>query len=236
MRRIDRPADSHYSILFLEAMRVVDSVGQGLGVAMPWRWGGGTVMMLRHGHRDSKDIDIFVDDPQHLNYLNPDLNDTVGNMTEMCVQQANFVKLYLPQGEIDFVVAPTLTQNPVEEALFNGRSVLLETDVEIVAKKLWFRCDDFTGRDVFDLHWLAKHEPNAITILRNFGDKLARIGPRLALSMVKDQFENVAALQEPPTYAEVVEQLQDAFPEVKVPEPADSVSESKLDKQITPAK
>lgn len=29
-----------------------------------WTFGGGTVRMLRIGHRQSKDIDLFVPDPQ----------------------------------------------------------------------------------------------------------------------------------------------------------------------------
>ena len=31
-----------------------------------WTFGGGTVLMLRIGHRQSKDIDLFVPDPQYL--------------------------------------------------------------------------------------------------------------------------------------------------------------------------
>lgn len=31
-----------------------------------WTFGGGTVLMLRYRHRVSKDIDIFVPDPQYL--------------------------------------------------------------------------------------------------------------------------------------------------------------------------
>ena len=31
-----------------------------------WTFGGGTVLMFRYQHRLSKDIDIFVPDPQYL--------------------------------------------------------------------------------------------------------------------------------------------------------------------------
>lgn len=31
-----------------------------------WSFGGGTVLMLRLNHRHSKDIDLFVPDPQYL--------------------------------------------------------------------------------------------------------------------------------------------------------------------------
>lgn len=32
----------------------------------PWTFGGGTVLMLRINHRQSKDIDLFVPDPHIL--------------------------------------------------------------------------------------------------------------------------------------------------------------------------
>jgi len=40
----------------------------------PWTFGGGTVLMLRLAHRQSKDIDLFVPDPQYLGYVNPRLS------------------------------------------------------------------------------------------------------------------------------------------------------------------
>jgi hypothetical protein len=35
-----------------------------------WTFGGGTMLMLRIGHRQSKDIDLFVPDPQYLGFVN----------------------------------------------------------------------------------------------------------------------------------------------------------------------
>lgn len=49
------------------------------GTANPfWTFGGGTVLMLRYGHRVSKDIDIFVPNPQYLGYVNPRISDARG--------------------------------------------------------------------------------------------------------------------------------------------------------------
>ncbi len=36
-----------------------------------WTFGGGTALMLQIDHRESFDVDIFLDDPQLLPYLNP---------------------------------------------------------------------------------------------------------------------------------------------------------------------
>ncbi len=38
--------------------------------------------MFRYGHRLSKDIDIFVPDPQYLGYVTPRLSDTAASLTE----------------------------------------------------------------------------------------------------------------------------------------------------------
>jgi hypothetical protein len=35
--------------------------------------GGGTALMICAGHRLSKDIDAFIDDPQYLTFLSPRL-------------------------------------------------------------------------------------------------------------------------------------------------------------------
>jgi hypothetical protein len=50
--------------LFARATRILDDAGSRYGKAFDWTLGGGTVLALRHGHRRSKDIDVFVPDPQ----------------------------------------------------------------------------------------------------------------------------------------------------------------------------
>jgi hypothetical protein len=45
--------------------------------------------MRRHHHRLSKDIDIFVPDPQYLGYLTPRLNAEAESLTTKYVEQAN---------------------------------------------------------------------------------------------------------------------------------------------------
>jgi hypothetical protein len=52
-------------------LHLIDEI-RGHGIDDPfWTFGGGTVLMLRYRHRRSKDIDIFVPDPQHLGYVSP---------------------------------------------------------------------------------------------------------------------------------------------------------------------
>lgn len=80
-----------WKTLFLRALDLIDSVGKA-GVSLEdWSFGGGTVLMLRHGHRFSKDIDIFISDPQFLNYLTPRMNAVAEGMTGNYVEQGNFL-------------------------------------------------------------------------------------------------------------------------------------------------
>jgi len=67
-------------------------------------------------------------------------------------EQANSVRLVLAQGDIDFVVAGSVTGVAPSETLdFGGRAILLEATEEILAKKLFFRAALLKPRDVFDL-------------------------------------------------------------------------------------
>jgi predicted nucleotidyltransferase component of viral defense system len=114
--------------------------------------GGGTVLMMRLHHRLSKDIDLFLHDAQWLGLLTPRLNDRAAALTANYAEQANSLKLVLPDGDIDFVVAGRVTAIAPSETLeFGGWSLLLESTEEILAKKLYFRAGLLKPRDVFDL-------------------------------------------------------------------------------------
>ena len=70
-----------WEALFLRALELIDSVSYAGITLEGWSFGGGTVLMRRHHHRLSKDIDIFVPDPQYLGYLTPRLNTRVDSLT-----------------------------------------------------------------------------------------------------------------------------------------------------------
>jgi hypothetical protein len=88
-----------WEILFQRALVLIeDARSAGIPVE-EWTFGGGTVLMRRHRHRLSKDIDIFVNDPQFITYLTPRLNQTAESLTTNYVEDHNFVKLAFPEGE-----------------------------------------------------------------------------------------------------------------------------------------
>lgn len=110
--------------------------------------------MLQIDHRESFDVDIFLDDPQLLPYLNPrtqgyalDINpdgyESDGSRTLKIV--------FENVGEIDFICAPNLTDNPTVKAQVHGRHVLLENPAEIIAKKIYYRGAAMQPRDMFDI-------------------------------------------------------------------------------------
>jgi len=151
-----------WETLFQRAIELIDSVSAA-GIALDdWSFGGGTVLMRRHRHRLSKDIDIFVPDPQYLGYLTPRLNAKAESLTQNYVEQSGFLKLYFPEGEIDFVASAPLTHDATTPEVLFGREVQVETSSEIVAKKVWHRGDQFTARDIFDVALVAEMEPRTI--------------------------------------------------------------------------
>lgn len=116
-----------------------------------WAFGGGTVLMRKFNHRASKDIDIFIRDPQLLTHLSPRLNDTLeAHMTDYA-EQTDFVRVYLPQGEIDFICAKNVTACKPSCEKIEGVFCNVENPVEIIAKKIAYRGDAFRPRDIFDL-------------------------------------------------------------------------------------
>ncbi|WP_232445287.1 nucleotidyl transferase AbiEii/AbiGii toxin family protein [Burkholderia ubonensis] len=145
------------------------------GTANPfWTFGGGTVLMLRYGHRMSKDIDIFVPNQQYLGYVNPRISDAASDITTDYEEHAEFVKLVLPDGEIDFVVSRNLTTPGFDEWTLMDHPVKVETAAEIVAKKMWHRGDRPTARDLFDLSLVIEREPDSLMAAGGVPDSPSR--------------------------------------------------------------
>ena len=124
-----------WETLFLHALSIIDAAVAAGARQDGWSFGGGTVLMRRHRHRISKDVDIFVPDPQWLGYLTPRLNARAESLASNYLEQAGFLKLYFDEGEIDFVACTPLTRAPaVVETLF-GRDVGVETSSEIMREE-----------------------------------------------------------------------------------------------------
>jgi hypothetical protein len=150
-----------WAALFKSALALTDHLATVIHNPI-WTFGGGTVLMLRLNHRHSRDIDLFVPDPQYLGHVTPRLSDAAEHLTTEYVEAAEFVKLLMPTGEIDVVVGTPLTRQPWEVVAYKGRRILVETNAEIVAKKMHHRGNQAKARDIFDLCAVADLDPAAI--------------------------------------------------------------------------
>lgn len=151
--------------LFPRALALVDEISRYGGIADPfWTLGGGTVLMFRYRHRLSKDIDIFVPDPQYLGYVTPRLSDAAADLTQDYTEQpGSFVKLQFDEGEVDFVAAPNLLADDAwEDWEILGRRVKVETSAEIIAKKMYYRGDRAAARDLFDFALVIERESSSL--------------------------------------------------------------------------
>ena len=202
-----------WSSLLQHAFTILDDLKQHGGISKPfWTLGGGTVLMLRHQHRLSKDIDIFVPDPQYLGFVTPRLSDVAAKVAQDYVEAAGYVKLIRAEGEIDFVAAQNLTRQPYEVWSLLGRNVKVETSAEIIAKKLWHRGDAATARDLFDLSLVIEKEPHALKtaapyLVKHRASFLHQLATRRHIFEL--QFDAIDRLQHRPSFSEALALAKD---------------------------
>ena len=203
-----------WEVLFRRALELIDSVAEAAPPLEDWTFGGGTVLMRRYNHRISKDVDIFIADPQYLPHLSPRVSATAESLTSKYIEQSGFVKLFFPEGEIDFVVSGPLTPQPAAAESILGRSVQVETSAEILAKKVQHRGDEFTSRDLFDLALVATREPDALSVIRHILDaKREAILSRLIThdAPLRKTFAALATMDFQPGYDECVAMVKRAL-------------------------
>ena len=100
--------------------------------------------------------------------MNPRLGGPAEELTSEYEESAEFIKLQLPEGEIDIVVGAPLTAPSFEVVEYERHPIHVETSAEIIAKKMWHRGDQAKARDLFDLCAVATFEPEAIDAARPF--------------------------------------------------------------------
>lgn len=211
-----------WEVLFEHAIEIID----GANAEIDWTLGGGTVLMFRHNHRMSRDIDIFFSDPQPLGYVNPALGGIAEQMTSEYEVSDGHIKLYFPEGEVDFIAAPLLTAPGAVNGNVLGRSVRLETDVEIVAKKLWHRGHEGRARDLFDLGLLIERSPDELVkasryLVRHRDAFLRSISARHQI--VRAQFEAIDARSYRPSFDACLESAASFLGKLEEPPPPGSV-------------
>ena len=143
-----------------------------LGLALPvlsdletcWTLGGGTGLFLSLNHRVSYDIDIFLEDPRALKRIAGDPR--IKRISDDWQFPGNYLKLIRQEGEIDFILASNITENPFFVYNFKGAQINVETPAEIIAKKIRYRGSSFAIRDIFDFARAIDHNPHLMEKLR----------------------------------------------------------------------
>lgn len=118
-----------------------------------WRLGGGTAIALQIDHRISKDVDIFIAEVGALDFLHPNRNARVRELSDRIQVPGHYIKIERPEGEIDFLTNTMGDRPPGAVMVFDNREVYLESPGTIVEKKkkLRYRGSTFAIRDIFDL-------------------------------------------------------------------------------------
>lgn len=151
----------------LEAVR--EALGEHLGGEHYMRLGGGTALAMRWGHRHSTDVDLFTDSESYerLWKRRDAFRDAVAQRVrprELSVRRWN-AKIVLQEGEITLFTSLPLTDQPRSADTVRGTSVPLETNAEILAKKLSGRMLDtgqLLARDLYDFAVARHHDPAAV--------------------------------------------------------------------------
>ncbi|MER8523372.1 nucleotidyl transferase AbiEii/AbiGii toxin family protein [Mesorhizobium sp. M1076] len=199
---------SEWRRLFAIAADLIDQLREKAGgFEFEWSFGGGTAMMIHINHRESHDVDIFLDDPQLLGFIDPSKSQLSFSTGPAAYDGdgTRFQKFaFEGLGEIDFIVAGALTGTPFEKREVEGRSVWLETIPEIIAKKVYYRGAEARPRDIFDIAAAARsHRAGVVGALRAFPDRVARTRERLAELNPEFVRRTIAQLMIMPDYEEM---------------------------------
>jgi hypothetical protein len=156
---------SDWARLFRIACGLIHQVNSDTLIIDHWTFGGGTAMMLQIDHRESHDVDFFLNDVQLLPYLNPQTHDFKFEIvpTGYDGDGTSFLKIAFEGiGEIDFIVRQALTKSPTIQREIEGEKTLLETVPEIITKKIVHRGASIQPRDIFDVAAGAEKYADAI--------------------------------------------------------------------------
>ena len=146
--------------------------------------GGGTRLMLDLHHRMSDDIDIFLTDPQLLNYFSPATNDAA---EEVCqgdyVRASEYIKLKRKEGQIDFICGNMLLPSS-SISCHHDTPFPVEPMAEVLAKKLFYRGANLKHRDLFDWWAILNYAPKQID---------SSINKELATLLQQDKLDTLLA-------------------------------------------
>jgi hypothetical protein len=168
----------NWARLFRAGRDLINQVNSEQTLIDDWTFGGGTAMMLQIDHRESRDVDIFLTDPQLLALLDPEKRDFTFAIRpdDFSSDGSRFRKFFFGDiGEVDFIIARVMTARPTVIKMVEGAEVALDTIPEIIAKKIYYRGSNIKPRDIFDIAAAGEqHAAPVIKALRDYREEVAR--------------------------------------------------------------
>ena len=151
-----------------EAVR--ETIGEHLGGEHHMRLGGGTALAARWAHRHSTDVDLFVrPEPferlfENHHAFEREIHQRQGDHASVYVEEG-FAKIILGDGgEISLSTSRARTAEPRSLDTVRGTDVPLETNAEIIAKKVRYRMlrnGLIVPRDLYDIAVSRRRDPGA---------------------------------------------------------------------------
>ena len=141
------------------------------------RLGGGTALAMRWRHRHSTDIDLWMDardferltDGKRVAELTAALERACPDADSLTVGKG-FVSVWLGNNELSVYPSERATSDALSNDQVTGTLIRLESSAEILTRKLVYRIwlkGDIVPRDVYDLAWCERAEPQALQIAKN---------------------------------------------------------------------
>lgn len=150
----------------LEAVR--KPLGYHLGGEHHLRLGGGTALAARWAHRHSTDVDLYVDHRIHqrlfVSGLPADLHQLT-NGRALVTSAPDLTRIDLPDGEITVDSAHSRTERPRSRDTVRGTAIGMDTNAEILARKLAYRMlgsPGFIAGDLYDLAVARRHDAEGL--------------------------------------------------------------------------
>ena len=160
-------------------------------------------------------MDIFFRDAQILPFFSPRVNGNLEKIALKYNEMSHFIKVWIAENaQMNFILAPYLTEEPFTVERVMGRAIQVETPWETATKKLFYRSCDLKVRDVVDVVAVLRNREDRERLLRSsevFAGKIAEIGKRLEYleKAWRQGMEGLVVLDESLKRASIVEELRD---------------------------
>jgi len=156
------------------------------GVKADYALGGGTALSAHYWqHRFSTDIDIFIHNgtKKDLNRIDPRKTSEVIKAQLKKINYRGDLKKHPIYTELSidddskmqFFVVKSHTTIPYSKVILWNKEIFVESIEEIIAKKVYYRCEEANARDLFDLAVAINKNPSILMSINVAKEKLEKL-------------------------------------------------------------